>query len=423
MGNFVNESAFIENKVQDYLNQVSDQSIFMEGNFTPVTYYSKCEEASTSDIGLGNVVELVGSESPIKFYKIENTPLYNFDTTQLSYDYDEEEGLDSPVDSSANMPSGIIKPKPDDYFVVPSINKEYLFRVTNIEGNSIRGSFIYRIEFELSSSNVHILEERQVTESYIVEYDTRSPNKLVMLQTKVYGEIEELNEMIHKLRKNYATDFYHTKLNRFISKNHIYDNNLMEFIYQTSLFVERKTFRENIYVQRAFDLDDSFYYTPYYALIEDYNYEVYNDLAPIVSHVSIQKEMLDTNIFSRMYTEFEKTIWSKEEVPELLKQLGGYIDYSKLYSDISLYDYNNVTEAFEFLGVCDKEYDWVSKVFILHYINIEHHESDKSKLMRDIIHANLHKTRFTDDAYLIVPCVLYILLTMRNKLLNLTSDL
>jgi hypothetical protein len=99
----------------------------------------------------------------------------------------------------------------------------------------------------------------------------------------------------------------------------------------------------------------------------------------------------------------------------------GDISFKNLYNDILGFDYSNIDSSFT--DILEMNMNWVSKLFILNYISIEGHEVSKSSTIRKIIDDNINKTRFTDYSYIIVPCILYILITTRNKLLNLTNEL
>ena len=73
---------------------------FSDKSFVPVTYYHIRGSASTTDVGYGDVEEILGKESPIKFEKIDNLPLYGLDQMVLQLNT-EDQGLDSTFESDA----------------------------------------------------------------------------------------------------------------------------------------------------------------------------------------------------------------------------------------------------------------------------------------------------------------------------------
>ena len=139
MGRLVREEEIIKKNVQSYLEQTtSELTKYLEGNPTFVTFYTKNTLASTQDVGLESVQELVGSESPIKYNKIENFTLYGLDT--LTVDMDNTDfGIDSNVEGDAVIIPNTIKPLTDDYFIINYNGNDFLFKVSRVTVDKING--------------------------------------------------------------------------------------------------------------------------------------------------------------------------------------------------------------------------------------------------------------------------------------------
>jgi hypothetical protein len=386
MGEFLNEKNIINNTIRDYNNYVNDKGKFIEGSETFVTYYSKNNKASTEDIGLGNVVEIVGTDSPIKFNRIEDFPLYNFDELQLQYEYDDELGVDSSIDGTAVILPGTIKPLPDDYFSVSYLNRKYLFKITNIEGSSLGSKFFYKIDYSLSSSNINVLEERQIEERYNVIYDnvgTKS-NSIIKESIKLY--IDKIDKKIDFLKKIYERYYYNEKMNLFIFNDEIYDNDLHEFINKNNLFIKQKTFLKNILVQPIFDIEDSYFYSIFEVLEND-----------------------DKELGCQLYNDVEQKIICRNKTSTLFAfQFKPY--YKNVWKESSKGIFDSLVNAF----VTGESDDWSTKIF-LEYFEEKHCLEDKVK---EIL--NLLNNRISNNLtmYIFVPCYLFILLKLREEIIN-----
>ena len=67
---------------------------FQDKSFVPVPYYHINGQKTTTDQGYGDVTEILGKESPVKFEKIEDFPLYGIDQIVLQLS-NNDQGLDS----------------------------------------------------------------------------------------------------------------------------------------------------------------------------------------------------------------------------------------------------------------------------------------------------------------------------------------
>lgn len=387
MGNFIEEKNIINNHIENYNNYVNDKGKFLEGSPTFVTYYSKNNKASTEDIGLGNVVEIVGTESPIKFNRIEDFPLYGFDEMQLQYEYDDELGLDNSIDGTAIILPGTIKPLPDDYFSVSYLNKKYLFKINNIEGSSLGAKFFYKIDYSLSSSNLNVLEERQIEERYNVVYDNIGTKSKSIIKESLKLYIEKLDKKIDFLKKLYERYYYNKSMNLFIYADEIYDNNLHEFINKNNLFIKQKTFLENILVQPSFDISDDYFYT-IYEVLESNEPELINQIYNHYKQEIICRNRTSSSIFRVQFKPYYKNVPCE--------------------SDKGLLD--ELINAFQ-IGETDK---WYIEIF-LKYFEERDHLQDK---LEDIL--KLLNNRISNDLnmYIFIPCYIFILIKLKEEIVN-----
>ena len=149
MSKLISEDKLVQNRVDDYLEKSSSKfSKFLESTPNFVTYYQYDRVNSTLDKGLDNVEKHIGAHSPNRFNKIEKFPLYGMDLMSISQDFSEI-GMDTTYESEAVILPGTIKPLQNDFFIIPVLKDDYLFRIIDIQYDSIMNDNYYRISFRL----------------------------------------------------------------------------------------------------------------------------------------------------------------------------------------------------------------------------------------------------------------------------------
>ncbi|MEI2419802.1 hypothetical protein V6O07_05985, partial [Arthrospira platensis SPKY2] len=148
----------------------SEYSKHMESNPIFCTILTQDLILSTADIGLQSVERYVGDDSPIKYHKINNVPLYSVPMTQLDINFDENTGASIDFTLDGVIPPGIFEPKPNDFLIIPYLGKEYLFRISNVNIDTVRSNNYYKIEFYYSKDDQGRIE-KNVSQSSTVIYD------------------------------------------------------------------------------------------------------------------------------------------------------------------------------------------------------------------------------------------------------------
>lgn len=258
MAKWINEEQHIIDKhITNYVSRITDFSKYLEGTPTFVTYYSKDVAASTADITLQGVHELIGNNSPIKYNKIKHYPIYNIEELTPNLDYDEENGSSTNIEGSAIViPNAGMKPLEDDFFIIEHDTRNILFQIHQVEMGTIADKTAYKINFFYTSYDSKVLEERQISKTFETLYDNVGPNSAeskIVLEEDYVRIIRKLQDKKEELKKRYITFFYNKDLDCFVIHNEedgvIYDNLLMRFINNNKLFIDKKTYNKNIYVE------------------------------------------------------------------------------------------------------------------------------------------------------------------------------
>lgn len=248
----------VNSYVSSYLNGTEKYSKFQSSSPSFVTYYSKDQSNSTSDFGLDNVEEIIGSNSPLKYNKLKDFPIYGVAEMTPQTEWDEETGIDNDEESEAYILPNTIQPLPDDFIVFQYQTKDKLrsriFRIDDVETNNFESQSYYKIHY--TNFNVDTEDiEKQVTNTYRTIFSNiGTENKSLILEEDYYnvsGNIKSSDD----LSKIFIDEFYNSSLNTFIyyedefsaiaSVKYI-DLSLSRFIYENNLLVKSNNYLSNI---------------------------------------------------------------------------------------------------------------------------------------------------------------------------------
>lgn len=405
MGKFITEEKnIVDTYLNNFINNTTDFSKYIEGSPTFVTYYSKDVLASTSDITLGGTKEIIGVESPIRFNRISNFPLFNMEEFNLDTNLEEDSGIDSELQSSAIVLPNIIKPLTDDYFQLTNLNKDFLFRITDVEPNNINDKVFYKINFQLSYEDIRILEEKQLTKNYKVLYENIGKEAKSVVLEDNYASLENLYELYDTIKNFYIKYYYNKDCNLFFyndGQNYYYDNSLMKFIDRTNIFIKNKSYMENI---KIVPNDNDVYFD-----FNIYNKTLFN---------SLETKVKD-NLINFSY--FGDNILKEDSMLELYRNKYSFINMNYIIADNNKDNgifnkkfYNCLINNLELqkteLNENDKYYSLLN--IIIKYIN---NDLIVEQFIKELQNYNFD---ISIQNYILIPCILFIIKQSKEIILN-----
>lgn len=256
----VEHSTYISEQMEIFSqNRIGQYSKFLDKNFIPVTYYHMSEVYSLKDVGTGNVSDIVGHNSPIRYNKILNFPVYNLPELKPNIDYDPSTGFDIEMDISdiAILPS-TIKPQVNDLMLVELPNSvAVLFRVNNIRYNTIQSNDFYMVDCDVYKigdpkdvqTKVTIEEkvDKQVVGTFYTVFDNIGTDDKCFIRHEDVDKIKQLAALILDLRNIYKENYYNRDVNAFIYGQaadcqidvpYYYDMYLAKFIADSGVFYD-----------------------------------------------------------------------------------------------------------------------------------------------------------------------------------------
>ncbi|UAJ16991.1 hypothetical protein UFVDC4_00064 [Staphylococcus phage vB_SauM-UFV_DC4] len=412
MGTFISNDELqpkdiVNSYVSSYLSGTEKYSKFQAGAPSFVTYYSKDHEKSTSDRSLDNVEEIIGDNSPLKYNKLKDFPLYNVAEMNPTIEWDEEWGTEKDLESEAVILPGTIEPLPDDFIVFQYQSKENatsrIYRVTNVEMSSLENSAYYKIQYQNFNVNTEDIEN-QVSNVYRTVFSNiGTDNKSLILEEDFY-QVNHSIKYADEFSQIFIDHFYNSSLNTFIyyedefsavASTKYIDLNLSRFIYDNNLLVKSSTYLSNILPYKDKN--------PKNERINQKNYKfsLYEKLKDkkTLPNVITLNDTKDN--FLKMFREKYKEISFVHKSIEDTKVLDGLNDFIELSNLTKINEVNEDYQGTKSLTYFDDRYKLVSM-----YMNDEKIEE---KILSKVFNYYDDKYDMNMEDYVLLPCILFII--------------
>lgn len=238
----------------DVLNSKFTQ--FITGSSTPVlvTYYHIDETTSTADNGTETFDKVLGKNSPFRYNKIENFPIYGLKELIPTKEEIDMGLMDMSLDGEVIILPNTIKPNAYDYFVyrMDNIDTFLTFRINDFEFSTVKSNSYYKLDIsikDINDSDTLDKLEKQVSSYMTAVIDNIGTQDKCIIEKDVYKDIQSIEKIIHYLMEQYVDTFWNKKYNSFIYKPEsseymIYDPYITEFIKKNSLV----DLQDNVYI-------------------------------------------------------------------------------------------------------------------------------------------------------------------------------
>jgi len=211
---------------------------FNNTNATIVTYYNLDPKMTTFDEGTNNTYANTGTTSSLRMNKINNMYLFGLDVVKLNLN-ETDYGFEADgAEGNAVIIPNTIEPHPGDYFKVNHTNVDYLFKVTSVDIDTLyHGANAYQIKYQLNRLSEKEIES-QVVNEYTMIMDNTGTQMNPIIRTNDYNLIQNLEEILIRLKKYYEELFWDHKVQSFIFNyrhKRNYDPYLIEFLIRNKL--------------------------------------------------------------------------------------------------------------------------------------------------------------------------------------------
>lgn len=242
-----NSSQLLDNILSSNFNQ------FLQGLGQPVlvTYWNLNDTVSTANSGTDTIDKNLGPDSPNRYNKIENFPLYGTVRDLLPEITQDDALLDLEMNCEAVILPDTIRPSTYDYFEYnfgENGERSIIFKVNNINLSTIKNNGYYKIEcnlVDIDHYNKH--EERinkQVVKTFETNLETIGTNDKCIIESKHLGYIKRIKNVMTDILNQYIDLFYSEKYNSIIYQGLFqgeylaYDPWITNFIIQNNIFTK-----------------------------------------------------------------------------------------------------------------------------------------------------------------------------------------
>lgn len=234
---------FSSNKVGQYSKYLSLTPEF-------VTYYSVNQIMSRTDVGTGSVVSERGYNSPLRFNKIKNLPVFNLPVFSPDVTFDES-GMDLEMDiNDVVLLPDTVKPTVPDYllYTLPE-GRQLLFRVHNFRYNTIQSNDYVYVSLELKDigDDLESQMEPQVVKTFYTVFENIGTEDKCFIEEEAIETVNSLVDLITECADVYRNNYWDECVGGYVLASNedatkvIYDVFLTYFINNTDIFPHRDT--------------------------------------------------------------------------------------------------------------------------------------------------------------------------------------
>lgn len=412
MGKIISNKDIVKNNIKEFLDSSNTYSKYLEGSPTFVTYYNYNRVDSTTDAGLENVIEIVGAESPSKYRKIVDMPVYGINQNPPNIE-NGEFGLTSNIENECIILPNTIKPYVNDFFEVAYDSTKLLFQINEVQIDKMNtGVQFYKCTFIISNKNINTIEEQVPSgDTFEILYENIGTELNSVIQTDKFRILDNIDNIQHKLVQFYDSYFRHKRFNVLYFKEDYIINSIdpyvHEFIKNENLFKLKESYLstiviDNILLEKDAKFRNNYQSTIYYAVeskcidkaINNYYLTAIDDYRmPFYNHYE--------DFYMMNYISGNAKIYNGNLIKSLFKETF----------------FNNIKNNFLYTN---SEVDGLENI-IIYYINrVELNFTTED--MEFIIDILLKYECYAEpNTYTLIPCILYILKQMEKSILNRIS--
>lgn len=224
MAFLIDENKLVEDNIFKYENRINSQlTRFLDKSPVFVTFYHINVNETTLDEGFRDIESIIGNRSPLRFQKIENFPIYGLEQVVLNIQ-DSEQGLDTEYSGDAIILPNTIKPLQNDFFMINHVHDSFLFRVTEVQYDTIRPDNFYKISYRfeyLDHEKVEAIDE-QVEEKYSCILQNIGSENNCIIKDEYLLQLEKIDHLFNDMVNTYKTIFYSERYNCFLGEENGY---------------------------------------------------------------------------------------------------------------------------------------------------------------------------------------------------------
>ena len=241
----INEQKMIEDNVFLYEQKLKTPiRRFIDKNFTPCRYWHIDTEKTTVDAGYGDVAAILGKDSPIKYKRIDNFPIYGLSEILIQLQ-DTDQGLDGEYSGEGVIMAGTIEPLQNDFFMINYLKEAFIFRISGVEYDNISSAPCYKISFVLEYIDTEKEEELedQTKSEFTCIIENIGTEERCIIEKESFEKVRKIEQMydeiVHTFLTFYYSDRYNSLLGDLDNGLKLFDPLQVDFINKHQLFLKK----------------------------------------------------------------------------------------------------------------------------------------------------------------------------------------
>lgn len=200
-----------EKKLNSRLNRYTENGMLL------TTYLSLKEGETTVDRGLGEIEELFGKRSPLRYELIHDLPIMGFGAANP--ENTEENGVpDINVDGEAIIITRTVIPRQYDCFIINHLKMRALFMVTGVTYDSMKVDGNYKISYHLQTTSEKVINQAlsQVVDENYTDLNAIGTDVNPIIRKDDFILRNQIKQMVTKMIESYIALFYNERHNCFL---------------------------------------------------------------------------------------------------------------------------------------------------------------------------------------------------------------
>ena len=255
----------------EYRKRRTSQYIrFMDKDVDFVTYYHINKVESTYSYTTGEADVYIGKDSPVKYNKINNLPVYGISKISDINDYDAENtGLSNDgYEGELILLPEIIDPVEGDAFIIDIFNKNILFMVNSVSQVVLKSKPHYVLRYHIEIPDYLPQLNSQVVEEYNAIFDNIGTEDKVIISNNDYDLRAQYISIYKNIYDFYINKFFRSKLSIFEylpdlntalgQQVHYIDKFLQKFMEEERIVIKDNLLKNTLILDfnNIFDSDD-----------------------------------------------------------------------------------------------------------------------------------------------------------------------
>jgi len=218
LGFVFDEQTFLDQNLFKFESRLkSSTSRFIAEGAVLTTYFNLAENRTTVDRGLQTIDQLFGKNSPLRFNKVKNFPLYSFAQMNPAND-DSAQVEDIGADGECVLLPCTVVPHQNDFFILNHLKMKALFRVTEVQFDSMKVNGYYKIKYHLYSNSDETIAqlEKQTVNTYNTDLNAIGTEVNPIIREDDFVLRSKIRQLVVKMIESYKALFYNTRHNCFL---------------------------------------------------------------------------------------------------------------------------------------------------------------------------------------------------------------